>query len=188
MQTIKRLTPFLSVAAQLQPADMALLASNGFRCVINNRPDNEGEGQPSSEAMRAAAEASGLEYHHLPVVSGQITEADVAAFRALLERIKGPALAFCRTGTRSASLWALAEAHHLDPQVLLQTAQQASYDLSGLLPRMQQYWQSASGRLDLCRHTALRRSGDRRWRGRLRSDCQPAQARPRTAHRPHRTA
>ena len=142
MQTIKRLTPFLSVAAQLQPTDMALLASNGFRCVINNRPDNEGEGQPSSEAMRAAAEASGLEYHHLPVVSGQITEADVAAFRALLERIKGPALAFCRTGTRSASLWALAEAHHLDPQVLLQTAQQASYDLSGLLPRMQQYWQS----------------------------------------------
>ncbi len=142
MQTIKRLTPFLSVAAQLQPADMALLASNGFRCVINNRPDNEGEGQPSSEAMRAAAEASGLEYHHLPVVSGQITEADVAAFRELLERIKGPALAFCRTGTRSASLWALAEAHHLDPQVLLQTAQQASYDLSGLLPRMQQYWQS----------------------------------------------
>ncbi|HAJ86369.1 MAG TPA: TIGR01244 family phosphatase, partial [Pseudomonas sp.] len=43
MQAIKRLTPFLSVAAQLQPADMALLASNGFRCVINNRPDNEGE-------------------------------------------------------------------------------------------------------------------------------------------------
>ena len=39
---------------------MALLASNGSRCVINNRPDNEGEGQPSSGAMRAAAEASGL--------------------------------------------------------------------------------------------------------------------------------
>ena len=78
--------------------------------------------------MRTAAEASGLEYHHLPVVSGQITDADVAAFRALLARIKGPALAFCRTGTRSASLWALAEAHHLDPQVLLQTAQQASYE------------------------------------------------------------
>mgnify|MGYP001565728975 FL=1 len=103
MQTIKRLTPFISVAAQLQPADMALLAGSGFRCVINNRPDNEGEGQPSSEAMRTAAEASGLEYHHLPVVSGQITDADVAAFRALLARIKGPALAFCRTGTRSAS-------------------------------------------------------------------------------------
>ncbi len=144
MQTIKRLTPFLSVAAQLQPTDMALLAGSGFRCVINNRPDNEGEGQPSSEAIRQASEASGLEYHHLPVISGQIGDADVAAFRALLGRIKGPALAFCRTGTRSASLWALAEAHHLDPQVLLQTARQADYDLSGLLPRLEQYWQSTA--------------------------------------------
>ncbi|MEW6175847.1 MAG: bifunctional protein tyrosine phosphatase family protein/NAD(P)/FAD-dependent oxidoreductase [Pseudomonadota bacterium] len=144
MQTIKRLTPFLSVAAQLQPTEMALLAGSGFRCVINNRPDNEGEGQPSSEAIRQAAEASGLEYHHLPVISGQIADADVAAFRALLGRIKGPALAFCRTGTRSASLWALAEAHHLDPQVLLQTARQADYDLSGLLPRLEQYWQSTA--------------------------------------------
>lgn len=144
MQTIKRLTPFISVAAQLQPADMALLAGSGFRCVINNRPDNEDEGQPASAIMRAAAEASGLEYHHLPVVSGQISDADVAAFRSLLERVKGPALAFCRTGTRSASLWALAEAHHLDPQVLVETAQQATYDLSGLLPRLEQYWQSTT--------------------------------------------
>ena len=114
MQTLKRLTPFISVAGQLDPADMALLAGSGFRCVINNRPDNEGEGQPSSDAIRVAAEESGLEYHHLPVVSGQISDSDVAAFRALLEQIKGPVLAFCRTGTRSASLWALAEAHHLD--------------------------------------------------------------------------
>jgi sulfide:quinone oxidoreductase len=144
MQTIKRLTPFISVAAQLQPADMALLPGSGFRCVINNRPDNEDEGQPASAIMRAAAEASGLEYHHLPVVSGQISDADVAAFRSLLERVKGPALAFCRTGTRSASLWALAEAHHLDPQVLVETAQQANYDLSGLLPRLEQYWQSTT--------------------------------------------
>lgn len=144
MQTIKRLTPFISVAAQLQPADMALLAGIGFRCVINNRPDNEDEGQPASAAMRVAAEASGLEYHHLPVVSGQISDADVAAFCSLLERVRGPVLAFCRTGTRSVSLWALAEAHHLDPQVLLQTAQQANYDLNGLLPRLEQYWQSAN--------------------------------------------
>lgn len=144
MQTLKRLTPFISVAGQLDPADMALLAGSGFRCVINNRPDNEGEGQPSSDAIRVAAEESGLEYHHLPVVSGQISESDVAAFRALLEQIKGPVLAFCRTGTRSASLWALAEAHHLDPHELIQTARQADYDLTALRPRLDQYWQSSA--------------------------------------------
>lgn len=142
MQSIKRLSPFLSVAAQLQPADMGTLAANGFRCVINNRPDHEGEDQPSSAAMRAAAEASGLDYHHLPVTSGNIGDSDVDGFRALLAQVKGPVLAFCRSGTRSASLWALAEAHHLDPEVLLQNAGQAGYDLSALRPRLEQRWQT----------------------------------------------
>lgn len=125
MQPIKRLTPFIAVAAQLEPADMGTLAASGFRTVINNRPDHEGEGQPSSAAMQAAAEASGLDYHHLPVVSGQITDTDVEAFRTLLDQVKGPALAFCRSGTRSTTLWALAEAHHLDPDALLATARDA---------------------------------------------------------------
>ena len=142
MQPIKRLTPFIAVAAQLEPADMGTLAASGFRCVINNRPDHEGEGQPSSEAMRIAAEASGLEYHHLPVISGQIGDADVADFRELLDQVKGPVLAFCRTGTRSTTLWALAEAHHLDPETLLVTAREAGYDLTALLPRLEQRWQS----------------------------------------------
>ncbi|MEE4463653.1 TIGR01244 family sulfur transferase, partial [Azotobacter chroococcum] len=142
MQPIKRLTPFIGVAAQLEPTDMGLLAASGYRCVINNRPDNEGEGQPSSEALRIAAEDSGLEYHHLPVVSGRISDEDVAAFRGMLDRVKGPVLAFCRTGTRSTTLWALAEAHHLDPDALLQTAKAAGYDLTALQPRLEQRWQS----------------------------------------------
>nr|WP_298145093.1 bifunctional protein tyrosine phosphatase family protein/NAD(P)/FAD-dependent oxidoreductase [uncultured Pseudomonas sp.] len=143
MEPIKRLSPFIAVAAQLQPADMGTLAAAGFRCVINNRPDAEGEGQPDSEEMAAAARASGLEYHHLPVIPGQIGDADVAAFGELLGRVRGPLLAFCRTGTRSCSLWALSEAHHLDPEVLLATAQGAGYDLTGLKPRLQQRWQQA---------------------------------------------
>ncbi|MBN7823383.1 beta-lactamase hydrolase domain-containing protein, partial [Bowmanella yangjiangensis] len=38
MESLKRLTPFIAVAAQLQPADMGMLAAAGFRSVINNRP------------------------------------------------------------------------------------------------------------------------------------------------------
>ncbi|MCL7463163.1 bifunctional protein tyrosine phosphatase family protein/NAD(P)/FAD-dependent oxidoreductase [Pseudomonas sp. NW5] len=144
MQAIKRLTPFIAVAAQLEPADMGTLAASGYCTVINNRPDHEGEGQPSSAAMQAAAEASGLSYHYLPVVSGQITDRDIEDFRALLAQIKGPVLAFCRTGTRSTTLWALAEAHHLDPEVLLTTAQGAGYDLSALKPRLLERWQHSA--------------------------------------------
>lgn len=142
MQPIKRLTPFIAVAGQLEPADIGALAASGFRCVINNRPDNESEDQPSSETLRLAAEASGLDYHHLPVVSGQIGDADVDDFRELLGQVKGPVLAFCRTGTRSTTLWALAEAHHLSPDAILATAKQAGYELSAVLPRLEQRWQS----------------------------------------------
>ncbi|VXC33168.1 bifunctional protein tyrosine phosphatase family protein/NAD(P)/FAD-dependent oxidoreductase [Pseudomonas sp. 8O] len=143
MESLKHLTPFIAVAPQLQPGDMGMLAAAGFRSVINNRPDGEGEGQPSSAEMAAAAKASGLDYHYLPVTSGQINDGDVNAFSALLGQIRGPLLAFCRTGTRSTSLWALSEAHHLDPQVLLSTASAQGYDLSGLAARLQQRWQQA---------------------------------------------
>lgn len=146
MQPIKRLTPFIAVSGQLEPADMGTLAASGYRCVINNRPDHEGEGQPSSAEMRTAAEASGLEYHDLPVVSGKITDTDVAAFRELLEQVRGPVLAFCRTGTRSTTLWALSEAHHLDPEALMATAKEAGYDLSALQSRLEQLWQTLPNR------------------------------------------
>lgn len=143
MNSLKRLTPFIAVAAQLQPADMGTLAAAGFRSVINNRPDDEGEGQPTSAEMQAAAQASGLEYHYLPVISGQISDVDVGAFSELLNHVRGPVLAFCRTGTRSSSLWALSEAHHLDPLALLNTARENGYDLTGLAPRLEQRWQNA---------------------------------------------
>jgi sulfide:quinone oxidoreductase len=146
MESIRQLTPFLSVTAQLDPADLALVAAKGFRCVINNRPDQEAEDQHESVALEAAARDAGLDYHHLPVVSGQITDQDVADFRALLDQVRGPVLAFCRTGTRCTHLWALAEAHHLDPESVLATACAAGFDLAGLRPRLEARWQGRSAR------------------------------------------
>lgn len=131
-----RLTPFLSVSSQIGEADLGALAAQGFRAVINNRPDGEAENQPSSAALAAAAERVGLAYRHVPVVSGSITDADVTTFRQALDEVAGPALAFCRSGTRSTALWALAEADHLDPDVILRIAADAGYDLAALRPRL----------------------------------------------------
>jgi sulfide:quinone oxidoreductase len=134
---IAKLTPFLSVSPQIAEADLGALAAQGFRAVVNNRPDLEAEDQPAGAALAAAAERVGLEYRHVPVVSGSITDDDVAAFAAALDEIKGPVLAFCRTGTRSTTLWALAEARHLDPQAILATAAEAGYDLAALEPHLE---------------------------------------------------
>lgn len=142
MDNIKRLTPFLSVAPQISLGDIGTLSAHGFRAVISNRPDGEGEGQPTGAEIAEAAKRSGLDFRHIPVVSGQIRDEDVTAFAAAMAELKGPVLAFCRTGTRSTSLWALTEAHHLDPSAILETAAAVGYDLSALEDRLRNRWQA----------------------------------------------
>jgi uncharacterized protein (TIGR01244 family) len=124
----------LSVSTQIAVDDIAALAAKGFRSVINNRPDGEEPGQPSNAALAAAASQAGLDYRHIPVVSGQLQEAQVTAFSAALAEMPAPVLAFCRTGTRSSTLWALQAPGTAD--AILETASAAGYDLSALRPRL----------------------------------------------------
>jgi sulfide:quinone oxidoreductase len=60
----------------------------------------------------------------------------VAAFAAIRRGTPGKVLAYCRTGTRSASLDALANVHGLSVAERLARAKAAGYDLSGLAGRM----------------------------------------------------
>jgi uncharacterized protein (TIGR01244 family) len=96
-----------SVSGQILPDDVATLKAAGFNSVICNRPDNEQPGQPSADSVRKAAEAAGLEFRYIPVISGQITDANVADQAAALEGLKGPVFAYCRSGARCTNLYAL---------------------------------------------------------------------------------
>jgi sulfide:quinone oxidoreductase len=131
---LHQLTEQLSVAAQISPEDMADLAAAGFRSVINNRPDGEANGQPASALLAAVAASHGFAYRHLPVVSGQLSEQDAVDFSAALRSLPSPALAFCRSGTRSCSLWVLQADG--DADAVLDTALRAGYDLQSLRPKM----------------------------------------------------
>lgn len=96
----------LAVAPQLAPSAMAAAAALGFRSVINNRPDGEGgAAQPTSAEMEMAAVAAGLQYVYLPVAPAVHTPEQIAAFKALLNDLPKPILAFCRSGTRSTQLY-----------------------------------------------------------------------------------
>lgn len=100
------LTADFAVAPQLDPAAMAQAAAQGFRSVVNNRPDGEGgPGQPTSQAMQAAAEAAGLVYAYLPVSGGYQSPEEIAQFRQLIDTLPKPMLAFCRSGARSTRLY-----------------------------------------------------------------------------------
>ena len=103
---IRRIDDSISVAPQITPEDVAEIAAAGFTAIVNNRPDDEEGGQPEGDAIRAAAEAAG-----------------------------GPVLAYCRSGTRSCNLWALARAKQGDhPDRLMAKAAATGYDLTGIRP------------------------------------------------------
>jgi uncharacterized protein (TIGR01244 family) len=129
---IHRLTEQLSVAAQIDVEDIATLAAQGFRSIINNRPDGESQGQPSSAALEAATHRAGLAYRYIPSLAPPRETAQVEAFATALREMPGPVLAFCRSGTRSCMLWALQADAAAD--AVLATARTAGYELSSLRP------------------------------------------------------
>ena len=132
-----RLTDSVSVAPQIAPEDCAAARAQGFTAIVNNRPDGEAWDQPICDEMRAAAEAAGLRYTPIPVDHGGMNFGQIEAMAAALDSAGGPLLAYCRSGTRSTSLWALAEAKRGgDPFVIVETAAEAGYDVGALLPAM----------------------------------------------------
>ena len=131
---IRQVSNEVAVAGQLNKQDLAQVASLGFRSVINNRPDGEADDQPDSAALAIEAERLGLAYREQPVESGGVTVEDALEFGRALESLQGPVLAFCRSGTRSITLWALNQARSSGIEAALRTAYEAGYDLSGLRP------------------------------------------------------
>ena len=108
---VTRHNEHFATAPQISPSDLAEIAAMGFKTVVNNRPDGEGGAEQATSAeVAVAAEAAGLRYVYLPVVSGQITEQQARDFAHLLANAPGPLLAFCRSGARSQNLYQLAHA------------------------------------------------------------------------------
>ncbi len=135
--TIKSLTPALSVSPQLTEADIAQAARDGFRGIVDNRPDGEESGQLSADQMEQLAARHGMAFAHVPVVSGKIGDEDVARMADVLARFDAPVLAYCRTGTRSTTLWALSQAGSMPAETILKTASNAGYDLAALRSRLE---------------------------------------------------
>lgn len=106
---LKQINQHLSVADQVSVQDVRSLAEAGFKSIICNRPDAEEPEQPAFAVIQAAAEAHGLGVAFLPVISGKVTDVEALHFSQLLDMLPRPILAYCRTGTRSTTLWSMAE-------------------------------------------------------------------------------
>lgn len=133
---IKKLTAELAVSRQIAASDLRAIADAGFRAVICNRPDGEGSDQPNFSEIEAAAREQGIETHYLPIESGKLGDGEAAQFGELMRTLPKPVLAYCRTGMRAATLWALSESTRQALPDIVATAGAAGYDLSALARRI----------------------------------------------------
>jgi uncharacterized protein (TIGR01244 family) len=131
----RTLNDSISVAGQITEDDVAQAAREGFTFIINNRPEGEQPGQPTGEAIATAARAAGLGYAAIPITHAGFRPDQVEAMGEALDAAPGKVLAYCRSGTRSTFVWALARlAAGDDPARLRATAEAAGYDISPILP------------------------------------------------------
>ena len=87
-----------------EPSAMALLREKGFATVVNLRL--EGEEGANVEEGRAAAEAAGMEYIHLPFDSRSPAPGYFDEFlAAVLDEANQPVYIHCGSATRAAALW-----------------------------------------------------------------------------------
>ena len=130
MSDFRRLNENILVSPQLALEDIPAAAALGVTTIVNNRPDGEEPSAPQGDAIEAAAAAAGLNYVAIPVGHSGFSEPQVDAMIAAMEQAEGPILAYCRSGTRSTLLWALASAKlGENPETIARTAAQAGYDV-----------------------------------------------------------
>ncbi|MGM0559701.1 MAG: TIGR01244 family sulfur transferase [Pseudomonadota bacterium] len=133
---IRKIDDSLAVSPQIAVDDLPKLAAEGYRAVICNRPDGEGGDQPSFEEIERAARENGMEARYLPVESGLVRDENADDFAEAMRTLPGPVLAYCRSGTRSATLWALSEAKRRPLPEILGKTKTAGYDMSGVARRV----------------------------------------------------
>jgi len=75
--------------------------------------------------------------HYLPIVPGQVSDAQIAEFADMVSKSTGPIFAYCRSGMRATALWALYQAQFgQSVDDILAVAKSAGHDLTALTPRL----------------------------------------------------
>ena len=133
---IKTINGQLSVAGQISAADVQVLADLGFKSIVCNRPDGEGADQVGFKEIELEAQRLGLQARYLPVETGKVTDGEALEFGALMEKLPQPVLAYCRSGMRSTTLWALANAAQLPFPQIIETASKAGFDIKSVVRRI----------------------------------------------------
>ncbi len=131
----RQLSDRVYASPQIGTAEVAEAAQMGVGLIINNRPEGESDDQIPGGEIESAARAAGMDYVAIPVTHAGFSEGQMKAMVAALASTDKPVLAYCRSGTRSTLLWALAQASEgKRPDDLAAAAAEAGYDLTPVRP------------------------------------------------------
>jgi uncharacterized protein (TIGR01244 family) len=137
MPDFRRLSDTMVASPQITVADVAAAKDAGVTLIVNNRPEGESDDQTPGTEIEAAARAAGIDYLEIPIGHSGFSHPQVAKLAEALAGAEGTVLGYCRSGTRSTLLWALAKAEMGDdPEALAAAAAQAGYDVAPVRPAM----------------------------------------------------
>ncbi len=127
-----------NVFPQLSHGIVADLAANGFKTIINNRPDGERGNYPTNVDMEALAKQHGMQYFFVPVNPMALSMETVQAFADAMEKAEGPIASYCASGRRSAMMWALVKAPTKSADEIISACAAQGHDLSQMRPMLSQ--------------------------------------------------
>lgn len=134
----RELSSDVLASGQIAPADLERAKRLGVTVVVNNRPDGEAPDQPPGDTIADHARALGLGYAAIPIDHTGFNGEQVAALARLLEAADGKVLMYCRSGTRSTLLWALAQASAGEPvEAIAAAAKRAGYSVAPVRQAME---------------------------------------------------
>ena len=135
MSDFRRLSDEFWASPQIGLDYVAEAKARGFSAIVNNRPEDEAPDQVPGDEIEAAARGAGMDYTAIPITHAGFSEEQVRAMTTALEAAGGPVLAYCRSGTRSTLLWALAQAARgHGPETIAEQAAGAGYDVAPIRP------------------------------------------------------
>jgi len=137
MSEFRRLSDTMLASPQITVEDVAAAKDEGVTLIVNNRPEGESDDQTPGAQIEAAARAAGIDYLAIPVTHAGFSHPQVTTLADAIGRTEGAVLGYCRSGTRSTLLWALARASMGDdPDALAAAAAGAGYDVASVRPAM----------------------------------------------------
>ena len=135
MSDFRQVTRDFLASPQIGLDDVTAAQARGIALIVNNRPEGEAPDQVPGPTIEEAARTAGIDYRAIPVTHAGFSEEQVRAMTAALDGADGPVLAYCRSGTRSTLLWALAQAARgEDPDTIAAQAAGAGYDVAPVRP------------------------------------------------------